>query len=406
MWKKVYPQINYGLFFLFCFFLPTQLGKHFFFDFSYIRGIRIDYLAPTIHVTDIIALLLILFNVPLFSQLFKKRPLLYAAGIFIITILFAQSPWLGVYRIAKGIEWLGIFAIFSNLKQKDVFLVKGIIISFFAGTIMELSNALLQLSYKQSVQGIFYWLGERRLSLTNPDVAIATIGGPLFLRPYATFSHPNSMGGFYLLLYFFILVFPGFRALPRVRSVTAFLTMLLVFLSFSKTVIAVFVLLNILIFIDVILKGKCRFCGVTRLIILIVIAGVFSASHGDPYTIDKRITLVDNALDMIFRHPFVGVGVGNYLLEQAKYTNHYTSFFVQPVHNIVLLFFAETGIVGGGSILAMFYKQFTKLITHRSFQFCFAAVFLTGMLDHYWLTLQQNFLLSAVVFGILTQLEN
>jgi O-antigen ligase len=399
-------KLNYLLIFLFCFFLPTQLGKHFFLDFSYIRGIRIDYLAPTLHVTDLLAIALILLHLPLLIQLFKKRPLLYAIAIFIITVLFSQSPWLGVYRLAKGFEWLGIFVIFSHLKQKDSLLFKGMIISFFAGTIMELSNALLQLTYKQSVQGIFYWLGERRLSLTTPDVAIATIGGPLFLRPYATFSHPNSMGGFYLLLYFFILVFPGFRALPRVRSVTAFLAMLLVFLSFSKTVIAVFVLLNILIFVDVILKGKCRFCGITRFIILIVVAGVFSASHGDPYTIDKRITLVDNALDMIFKHPIIGVGVGNYLLEQAKYVNHYTSFFVQPVHNIVLLFFAETGIVGGGTILALFYKQFAKLITHRSFQFCFAAVFLTGMLDHYWLTLQQNFLLTAVVFGILTQLEN
>lgn len=399
-------RLNYALLFLFCFFLPTQLGKHFFVDFSYINGIRIDYLAPTLHVTDILAIILIILHAPLLLQLLKKRPVLYAAGIIALTVIFSQSPWLGVYRLVKCIEWLGIFAIFSHIRRKDASVFKGLIISFFAGTIMELSTALLQLAYKQSMQGIFYWLGERRLSLTTPDVAIATIGGPLFLRPYATFSHPNSMGGFYLLLYFFILVVPAFRVFPRVRSVTAFLAMLLVFLSFSKTVIAVFVLLNIFIFIDVILKGKCRFCGVTRFIILIVIAGVFSMSQGDPYTIDKRITLIDNALDMIMKHPILGVGLGNYLLEQSKYTNHYTSFFVQPVHNIVLLFFAELGILGGGGLIALFYKYFMKLITHRSFQFCFSVVFLTGMMDHYWFTLQQNFLLTAVVFGILTQLEN
>jgi O-antigen ligase len=406
MWKKAISYARFICISLFAFLLPTQLGKHFFLDFSFINGIRIDYLAPTIHVTDILALLIIALYPLLVYKLFNKRPLVYSIGIFILTIIFSHVPWLGIYRLAKGFEWLGVFAVFAHLYKKDASIFKGLMMAFLFGTLLELLDATLQLSYKQSMQGIFYWLGERRLSLTTPDVAVATINGPLFLRPYATFSHPNSMGGFYLLLYFFILVVPGFRSLPRVRSVTAFLCMLLVFLSFSKTVIAVFVVLNIAIFIDVILKGKCRFCGISRFVILIAVAAIFSLSHGDPYTIEKRITLIDNAFDMILKHPIFGVGMGNYLVEQSKYTNHYSSFFLQPVHNIVLLFLAETGIVGGGGIFALFYKEFLKLIRHRSFQFCFAAVFLTGMLDHYWLTLQQNFLLTAVVFGILSQLEN
>ena len=48
--------------FLFLFLLPTQLGKHFFLPFSYILGVRVDYLAPTVYLTDIIILLLVVIN--------------------------------------------------------------------------------------------------------------------------------------------------------------------------------------------------------------------------------------------------------------------------------------------------------------------------------------------------------
>ena len=43
----------------FAFLLPSQLGKHYFFSFSYLSGIRVDYLAPTLYMTDIIAIILI-----------------------------------------------------------------------------------------------------------------------------------------------------------------------------------------------------------------------------------------------------------------------------------------------------------------------------------------------------------
>src|SRR5258708_34693956 len=41
--------------------LPTQFGKHFWPDFTIVSGIRIDYLSPTVYVTDLLLLLLIIF---------------------------------------------------------------------------------------------------------------------------------------------------------------------------------------------------------------------------------------------------------------------------------------------------------------------------------------------------------
>ncbi|MDP4011799.1 MAG: hypothetical protein Q8P72_06265, partial [Candidatus Roizmanbacteria bacterium] len=49
--------------FLFIFFLPTQLGTFFFIPESYIDGIRIDYLAPAVYLTDILVIILIVITV-------------------------------------------------------------------------------------------------------------------------------------------------------------------------------------------------------------------------------------------------------------------------------------------------------------------------------------------------------
>jgi hypothetical protein len=75
-------------------------------------------------------------------------------------------------------------------------------------------------------------------------------------------------------------------------------------------------------------------------------------------------------------------------------------FFLQPVHNIFLLFLAETGvIIGSISII-----ELTKLILlHKNnivFLACIFVIIITGMFDHYWLTLQQNMLVMGTVLGM------
>ena len=52
------------LFYLLLLLLPTQLGKHFWPTFSYVLGTRVDYLSPTLYLTDIIILFITLFYLP------------------------------------------------------------------------------------------------------------------------------------------------------------------------------------------------------------------------------------------------------------------------------------------------------------------------------------------------------
>ena len=48
------------LLFLTLLFLPTQLGKHFWPDFSYIYSLKIDYLSPALYLWDLLVIGLVI----------------------------------------------------------------------------------------------------------------------------------------------------------------------------------------------------------------------------------------------------------------------------------------------------------------------------------------------------------
>src|SRR5680860_1754307 len=47
-------------FYLLILFLPTQVGKHFWLQSSFVYGLRIDYLSPTLYLTDILILIILI----------------------------------------------------------------------------------------------------------------------------------------------------------------------------------------------------------------------------------------------------------------------------------------------------------------------------------------------------------
>lgn len=400
------PRFRVIVLFLFLLLLPTQLGTFFFLPYSFLSGIRIDYLAPAVYLTDILAGMLVVLHAPAAVRLLKEKRLLWVGVIVLISAVMSLNILIGMYRVLKSLEVLLVGAVLFNYARKNPQLLARIAVpAFLIGASFELLLVIMQIVQKASIQGVFYWFGERAMTLSTPDVARASLAGKLFLRPYGTFSHPNSLAGFYLLVYVFFLTWTHAKTFFRMRGALLAICMLLILLSFSKTAIITFAALNLLIFMNVLIKGKCKICGISRALTLVVLAWIFSSSQGDPLSIEKRLWLVDSAFQIISSNVLLGVGPGNYLIAQHAFPIPYPTFFLQPVHNIVLLFIAELGVVGGGAIIALLYKPFVWLIQQRMFQYCFAVVFITGMMDHYWLTLQQNVLLVPAVFGIIIGLE-
>jgi O-antigen ligase len=111
---------------------------------------------------------------------------------------------------------------------------------------------------------------------------------------------------------------------------------------------------------------------------------------------------------MFIAHPFLGVGVNNFFINETWLS---PSLPLQPIHNIFLLVLSQTGIIGllaFGYLLfrtikhvaqMSFESQFRKNI--RIFSLLALCVFLfIGLVDHYFFTLQQGQLLTALIFGL------
>jgi len=378
---------------VFLFLLPVQLGKHFFFDFSYLSGIRVDYLAPTVYLIDIVFLFLLIMNIKIIKPLFKNKKLFIFNFFIFLNFLFAQNKLLATYYYLRLIEIVLIFFIY----KKSKLLAKEILIPLVFSSFIQLLLALGQFISKHSIQGLFYFFGERYFNLTTPGIAKATLAGVEFLRPYGSFSHPNSLAGFYLLLYFFVLTNKKFNKLTLLKNIFLFTSSLLVFVSFSKIAIVSFLILNTGYWI-LNTKTKCILCLVAKLFIFLVVSIVFLTAQTDPLTVEKRVFLLQNSFLIIRHNLFFGVGAGNYLLAQNELIQQYLDIINQPVHNIFLLFFSQWGLISFGlfSLTINWLKEVFKKNC-----LLFLVIFITGFFDHYWLTLNQNFLLLAVVIGSL-----
>lgn len=391
-----FKRINSWLIFLFIFLLPTQLGRHFFFSFSYLSGVRVDYLAPTIFLTDILIVILIALNIKVVLRLFKNKWV--AVFLLLLTIggFLAQSPELFLYRFVKIFELLGVFAVFKSKKVS----FKTILVAFFCGALLETGLALLQFISKHSIQGIFYFFGERYLNLSTPGIAKASLQGIEFLRPYGTFSHPNSLAGFYLLVYTFFYGQPKLQPLFIRKALLVFSVIIILF-SFSKTALVAFFIIQLFYLKDDFKDVKCLPCMISRVILYAVPIVIFALAKTDPLSLEKRYLLVQNSLTLISQHLLFGVGLGNYLLAQIRLPSSSVTFPYQPVHNIFLLIATETGLI---PVLFLGYFGLKKFLSARKdvvFVACCIVLLLTGLLDHYWLTLQQNWLLGGVIFGVL-----
>ncbi len=416
-------MVNKILFFLFIFLLPTQLGRHFFLPFSYLSGIRVDYLAPTVYLSDIIILLLMIFNFKTVLKFFKNKKVIIGLFLLSVNVLFSLLPAISLYWLIKSIEFLAVFSLTKKMLQ--ILKGKTILMAFLLSGILELLLSIIQIINMHSVQGIFYYFGERLITLSTPGVAKASIGGIEFLRPYGTFSHPNSLAGFFLVLYFFVLTNKKFNRYIILKYLFLLTASFLIFLSFSKIAILTYLLLNIMYSLfslssraksrDLKLRSArflnsfhslgmtigeiCRPCILARLFITVTISLIFLQATTDPLTIVKRIELIKNSITIIFSYPIQGVGLGSYLIEQAKFSSRYYLFFNQPVHNVFLLYFSELGLMIGGLILLFSLKKAKQFI--KTNIYVFLALVLTGLFDHYWLTLQQDFLLMGLVMGMI-----
>src|ERR1035437_3777462 len=95
-WLLSQNKIAYSLFYLLVLFLPTQFGKHFWPNFSFVFGLRLDYLSPTIYLTDVfIVLIFILYFPKIITRKINKKYLI-AFGLcllsMVVSVMGSKNP--------------------------------------------------------------------------------------------------------------------------------------------------------------------------------------------------------------------------------------------------------------------------------------------------------------------------
>lgn len=400
------------LFQLLVFLLPTQLACHFWPDFSLIFGIRVDYLAPTIYLTDLLVFLLFLLSIKKIDKksvylFFKKYWLLMA----FLLLLVAGNVYLADIKEAAFLKWLKVGELFllanliareKNFKIKEWFF-KPLVYSSILFSLI----GIVQFLMGRTIGGAFYLLGERSFSLAMPGIALVKIFGVDYLRAYSTFSHPNSLAGFFAVVVYILLWFKGGATL---KKVSLFLVLLVILLSFSRAAIAAFLIVSaVFFFMKEIKTEKVKqkfylFVFSATLIfslILSVISDRVAVNGKIPSDrIYERIILNQAAGKMFVSSPVFGVGLNNFIPKLTNYAEEPNiNWLLQPVHNFYLLVLTEAGLLGLIVFSFLLYKIICR-IKNPYLGCAFLVILLTGLMDHYWFTLQQNQLLLVILFGL------
>lgn len=405
-----------------------QLGKHYWPSFTFVSGLRIDYLSPTLSITSLVLVLLLLVSLPLFlKEWIMKRSHLFVwfFGYLFIRGLISLSPLNSLYGDSQFLLAAGFAYLTARFLSRPQLFRRSLVVLAVSVTLVS-ALAICQFFLQHSVGGWLYWAGERSFYPGTPGIALASLHGTLVLRPYAAFPHPNVLAGF-LVVMLSVLLFAKSQLLVSAKKETlqrililgwfAVLTIgtVTLFLTLSRSAILVWLVVLIgWIFATAQNKRKIAvitIIGIIILICLLLYTGLlsrFTSLSFQDETVTLREQLLQASLQMIAAHPIFGVGLKNFLPELPRFQPQLSSFAsLQPVHAVFVLWIAETGIIGGvsavwfGKILLLRMWQ-SKLQAERVGKYLlFGAVLVLGMVDHYFLTLPQGQLLFAFVIGYL-----
>lgn len=443
-------KITLFLFYLLLLVAPTQLGRHFFFEFSFISGIRSDYLAPTIYFTDIIILGMLLSSLVEWiglqqinskhearsSKQYKKTNgqnskkkmfrsfginilnlfrnsdfgfricILVLGYLFFNSLLIATNKWVALYKLVRLIEFILLGFVIVNLRPKVITVIKLLSIGVVYSSII----ALWQFNAQKSIGGLLWLLGERSFNASTPGIANFSVFGRLILRPYGTFPHPNVLGGFLAItipLILIRLISENSRKLKIWYAVSLALGTVVLFFTFSRA--AWFVAL-IGLFLASGNSGKIIVNWIKRkekitlfifyVFLILSIVLPLAIKQGTDVTnlsLQERVSLIRASLSIATTNITFGVGLNNFIIHLRSYIAPSSQAYIfQPVHNIYLLVLSETGLIGFTLFIFFLIYIFRRSLIRPIIALVLIQLYILGIFDHYLITLQQGQLLFTL----------
>ena len=393
------------LFFVLALLLPVNLAKHFIYPGAYVDGILVDYLIPTLYLTDLlIAAIAALW-------LFEKRkvpagtvklfvPFALFAGI---SVVFSARlvPSLFVYMQMLAHIFIAVYAAAEIDAEKDFYTLAKI-----TGVLAILLGALVlaQWAKQGAVFNNYAFFGEQPYSAATLGIAKQALFDKAYVLPYATFRHPNALGGFLSVALVWLMYGMAKR---RVFAVPFVFGALALFLTFSQVAWAAFVFGILALFlIERFGKGGVlASLAATATIVFFGIGLLFLNADGSR-SVAMRAALMRAAAVRVWEAPFVGAGPGTAAaVLEAHLRLPGVIRFPQPVHNIFMLVLLESGIFALVSFIGLWvFAGYTMLKNYfGAAAFLFVSLLqlaILGSFDHYIITMQQTQLLFWLTLGL------
>ena len=141
------------------------------------------------------------------------QKILIVLAVFSFLVVFAVINVLGAanYNVAflKWVKFAELaFLVLYIVYKKDFDLNEWLKFPLLLSLIFFGIIALAQFYFQKSLGGFLYYFGERSFNASTPGIALYSILGKTGLRAYSTFSHPNSLAGFFAVG-FILLISPS-----------------------------------------------------------------------------------------------------------------------------------------------------------------------------------------------------
>lgn len=339
------------LFYLIVFLIPGNLAKHFALPSSYVSGYLVDYLIPTLYLTDVLIILLLIFK-PIKTV---PKTLIIFLLLLLPAVFFAASPVPAIYKWIKFLE-IGLLAVWA--RQYRPAIAKPLI----AAVIFQSILAIGQWFNQGSLLG-YWFLGEQPYSVSTPGIdKIAWWDGSLKIPPLGTTPHPNVLAGF----------------------------LVVTTQGFSFAIIPLFLTFSLSGWLAFLIRKKWLLIAAVAVSLIFGKNLSFLAPES---SFSRRSQLTKIAWQMFKDHPLTGVGLNNFTVAMDRYGYiPATTRFLQPVHNIYLLILSETGLIGTTGFLYL-------LLQGRALKYRYglALLLFLGLFDHWPLTLQTGLLLWPIL---------